>query len=111
MRRSVSIVVLAVGTVAVAGFYAARRGGRNASESQGRIVHPERRVIGTAVNATGTIRLRVGAEVRVGSQLSGIVKTLNVTVGSRVKAGDVIAEIDDRPIQARLADTEAQIDL
>jgi RND family efflux transporter MFP subunit len=49
--------------------------------------------------------------VRVGAQLSGIVKKLNVTVGSRVHAGDVIAEIDDAPIQARLAQAEAQVEL
>jgi macrolide-specific efflux system membrane fusion protein len=63
------------------------------------------------VNATGTVRLKVGSEVRVGSQLSGIVKKLNVTVGSRVHDGEVIAEIDDRIIQARLADANAQADL
>jgi RND family efflux transporter MFP subunit len=63
------------------------------------------------VNATGTIRLRVGSEVRVGSQLSGIVKTLNFTVGSHVSAGDLIAEIDDRPLQARLADVDAQVQM
>jgi macrolide-specific efflux system membrane fusion protein len=39
------------------------------------------------------------------------VKTLNVTVGSHVNAGDVIAEIDDRPLQARLADAEAQVEM
>jgi RND family efflux transporter MFP subunit len=49
--------------------------------------------------------------VRVGSQLSGIVKRLNVTVGSQVRAGDEIAEIDDAPIQARLAQAEAQAQL
>jgi macrolide-specific efflux system membrane fusion protein len=65
-----------------------------------RTVHPEWRMVGTTVNATGTVRLRVGSEVRVGSQLSGIVKKLNVTVGSHVRARDVIVEIDDAPIQA-----------
>ena len=76
-----------------------------------RIVHAERRRIGAVVNATGVVRLRVGSEVRVGSQLSGIVNKLNVTVGSHVEAADVIAEIDDRTIQARLADGEAQAEL
>jgi RND family efflux transporter MFP subunit len=65
-------------------------------------------MVGNTVNATGTVRLRVGSEVRVGSQLSGIVKKLNATVGSQVHAGDLIAEIDDAPIQARLAQAEAQ---
>ncbi len=76
-----------------------------------RIVEPERRMIGNTVNATGTVRLRVGSEVRVGSQLSGIVKKLNVTVGSHVSTGDVIAEIDDAPVQARLAQANAQAEL
>jgi HlyD family secretion protein len=57
------------------------------------------------------VRLRVGSEVRVGSQLSGIVKNLNVTVGSHVRAGEVIAEIDDATLQARLADADAQAEL
>src|SRR5215469_15184029 len=112
MHRSwVFVVVLVVGVVGAAGYYAARMVGRDPPETEGRIIHAEPRAIDSVVNATGTIRLRVGSEVRVGSQLSGIVKTLNVTVGSRVKAGDVIAEIDDRLIRARLADAEAQIEL
>ncbi len=65
-------------------------------------------MIVNTVNATGTVRLRVGSEVRVGSQLSGIVKKLNVTIGSHVNAGELIAKIDDAPIQARLAQAEAQ---
>jgi RND family efflux transporter MFP subunit len=68
-------------------------------------------MVGNTVNATGTVRLRVGSEVRVGSQLSGIVKKLDVTVGSHVRAGDEIAEIDDAPIQARVAQAEAQAQL
>ncbi|HYL99931.1 MAG TPA: biotin/lipoyl-binding protein [Blastocatellia bacterium] len=53
--------------------------------------------------------MKVGAEVRVGSQLSGIVKKLNVTVGSQIKKGDVIAEIDSTGLQARIEDAKAQI--
>lgn len=112
MRRIWFVVVaLAIGGVATTGFYAARQREHRPAQSNDRIIHAERRTIASTVNATGTIRLRVGSEVRVGSQLSGIVKKLNVTVGSRVRAGDVIAEIDDRPLQARLADAEAQAEL
>lgn len=111
MRAAWFIAALAIGGTGATGFYVARRGGSQRSEAEVRIVHAERRLIASTVNATGTIRLRVGAEVRVGSQLSGIVKELNVTVGSHVKAGDVIAEIDDRPIQARLAEAEAQVEM
>jgi macrolide-specific efflux system membrane fusion protein len=70
---------------------------------------PERRTISSAILATGIIRLQVGAEVRVGSQLSGIVEELNVTVGSKINAGDVIARIDSRGLQARLDQAQAQV--
>jgi macrolide-specific efflux system membrane fusion protein len=69
----------------------------------------ERRTIASTILATGVIRLRVGAEVRVGSQFSGIVEELNVTVGSKIKKGDVIARIDSRSLEARLAQAEAQV--
>ncbi len=69
----------------------------------------ERRTIASTVLATGVIRLRVGAEVRVGSQMSGIVNELNVTVGSKIEQGDVIARIDSRSLEARLAQAEAQV--
>lgn len=69
----------------------------------------ERRTIASTVLATGVIRLPVGAEVRVGSQLSGIVEELNVTVGSKIQQGDVIAKIDSRGLEAQLAQSRAQV--
>ncbi|NND54994.1 MAG: efflux RND transporter periplasmic adaptor subunit [Gammaproteobacteria bacterium] len=69
----------------------------------------ESRSITSTVLATGIIRLRVGAEVRVGSQLSGIVDQLNVVVGSKVEQGDVIARIDARGLQSRLNQANAQV--
>jgi len=63
------------------------------------------------VTATGTIRLRTGAEVRVGAQISGIVTKLNVTVGSHVEKNDVIAVIDSRGLNARLKQSQAQIEV
>lgn len=65
-------------------------------------VAPVIRNISANVNATGTVKLKTGAEVRVGAQLSGIVRRLNVTVGSHVHQGDVIAEIDSRPVMAKI---------
>jgi len=69
----------------------------------------ESRSVAATVLATGIIRLRVGAEVRVGSQLSGIVEELNVIVGSRIEEGEVIARIDSRSLEARLAQANAQV--
>jgi len=106
----VAISLVVVGSAAT-GVYIVRGRENQPSTANWRVVHPEQRKIHSLVNATGTVRLRVGSEVRVGSQLSGIVKRLHVTVGSHVRSGDVIAEIDDRTIQARLADANAQVAL
>lgn len=70
---------------------------------------PERRTMAATVLATGVVRLRVGGEVRVGAQLSGIVEKLNVEVGSKIRKGDVIAEIDSSGLRARLAQSQAQV--
>jgi macrolide-specific efflux system membrane fusion protein len=112
MRRSgVTILVSLLAGGAAAALYLVRSNGQKTAAAAPRIIHAERRTIGTTVNATGTVRLRVGSEVRVGAQLSGIVKKLNVTVGTSVRAGDLIAEIDDAPIRARLAQADAQVQL
>jgi macrolide-specific efflux system membrane fusion protein len=111
LRRTVIVALLIIAAVAIASFYGLSRASNKPAAEKEQIVHAEQRRIGATVNATGVVRLRVGSEVRVGSQLSGIVKKLNVTVGSHVESGDIIAEIDDRTIQARLADGEAQAEL
>ncbi len=106
-------VVIAVGALTAAGGAAywglGALDGGGSPEQALQFTSPERRTIASTVLATGVIRLRVGAEVRVGSQLSGIVETLNVTVGSRIRKGDVIAKIDSRGLEARLAQARAQV--
>jgi len=52
-----------------------------------------RRDIGSSVLATGIIKPMVGAEVRVGSRVSGLVKSLHANVGDYVKKGQIIAEL------------------
>lgn len=110
-RSGIAVLLALLGGGAATGFYFLRAGEAPRASAAAPGIHPEHRLIGNMVNATGTVRLRVGSEVRVGSQLSGIVKKLNVTVGSHVRAEDVIAEIDDAPILARLAQAEAQVRL
>ena len=70
---------------------------------------PVSRQLQASVTTTGTVRLKTGAAVRVGAQASGIVRRLNVTVGSVVHAGDVIAEIDPQPIDSRINEARAQV--
>jgi RND family efflux transporter MFP subunit len=102
-----AVVALLVAAGLLSRSLAARRGAGGAGAAP-RLVAAERRMIDTAVTATGVIRPRVGGEVRVGSQVSGIVKSLRVTEGSHIRRGDVIAVIDSRAVEARLAQARAQ---
>lgn len=110
-RSRIAVLVLLLAGGGAAGFYLLRGSITPLPSAAAQSVRPEQRKISNTVNASGTVRLRVGSEVRVGSQLSGIVKKLNVTIGSHVNAGELIAETDDAPIQARLAQAEAQAQL
>ena len=75
-----------------------------------------RRDIGSSVLATGIIKPMVGAEVKVGSRISGVVKRLHANIGDHVRAGQIIAELDDAELQTRFnqnlaALAKAQADL
>jgi RND family efflux transporter MFP subunit len=53
----------------------------------------------------------VGAEIEVGSRVSGIVRRIPVAVGDRVERGDLLALIDPTELQARLDQSNADLSL
>lgn len=59
------------------------------------------------VNATGTIDAVTTVEV--GSQVSGMISALYADFNSRVKKGQLIAQIDPAPFQARVLQVEADL--
>ncbi len=65
------------------------------------VVRVTRRDIGTAVKATGVIKPMTGAEVNVGSSVSGVVMRLFVQIGDHVTKGQTLAELDSREFVAR----------
>lgn len=69
-----------------------------------------RRDIGSTVLATGIVKPMVGAEVKVGSRISGVVKRLRANIGDYVKAGQVIAELEDSELQARVNQNLAAVE-
>jgi RND family efflux transporter MFP subunit len=87
--------------MAAIAFSARERSMRAASaDESSEIVRVTRRDIATVVKATGVIKPRVGAEVRVGSRISGVVKRLYVQIGDSVHRGQLLAELDDRDLTA-----------
>ncbi|TKS59957.1 MAG: hypothetical protein EWM72_01814 [Nitrospira sp.] len=59
----------------------------------------DRGTVVSIVSATGTINPVVS--VQVGTQVSGMIKSLHADFNSRVKAGDTVAVIDPEPFKAR----------
>jgi multidrug efflux pump subunit AcrA (membrane-fusion protein) len=70
-----------------------------------------RRDIGSAVQATGTIKAMVGAEVKVGSRITGKVERLYARIGDRVKKGDIIVQLEQEDLKSRVAKAKADLDL
>jgi multidrug efflux pump subunit AcrA (membrane-fusion protein) len=74
-------------------------------------VAAERRVFASTVAAIGAVKPQIGAEVRVGSRVSGRVRRLRANIGDQVRKGDVIAEIETADFDALIAQRRAEVEL
>jgi HlyD family secretion protein len=63
------------------------------------------------VSATGSVTAQTGAMVKIGSQITGRIKHLYADVGSQVKAGQVIAELDLPDLRAQVDQAQATLSL
>ncbi len=61
-----------------------------------------RRALSVGIEALGAVQPMVGAEVRVGAQVSGRVEELYANVGDVVETGELIARLDDAELRARV---------
>lgn len=112
MKRIVLGFVL-IGAIAIAAVVLARAA---TSREQERSTKPEqprvtRRAPEPVVSATGVVKPRIGAEVRVGSRISGVVRRLFVRIGDRVEKGRLLAELDSRELRARRDQANASLAL
>src|SRR5438874_2605536 len=71
-------------------------------------VDPARSPFARTVAGSGIVEART-ENISVGSALSGIVTTVHVKVGTEVKPGDKLFELDDRALKAELAFREAAL--
>jgi RND family efflux transporter MFP subunit len=76
--------------------------GNNKPETvQPEIKQVNKEIVNPSISATGIIKPKVGAEVKVGSRVSGVVKKLFVKNGDVVQKGDLLARLDDAELSAR----------
>jgi macrolide-specific efflux system membrane fusion protein len=69
----------------------------------------KKRDIASSVQATGVIRAKIGAEVKVGARISGKVEKLYANIGDVVKKGQVIARLEQEDLKAKV--NEANMNL
>lgn len=91
MGRRVAVLVAAV--LLVSAFVAVAGAGARAGDAG-------------SLRASGTVAAR---EVRVASELGGRIAAVHVRAGSRVRAGDVLVEMDRTPWEAQLAQAQAAL--
>lgn len=70
----------------------------------------------TTLSQTGVIKPQVGAMISIGARATGALEKVNVKVGDKVKAGQLVAKIDSRAIrqnikQSRDTLNKAKVDL
>jgi HlyD family secretion protein len=83
-------------------------GGRGKSEPKYQTVKVERGTLTQNVTASGF--LSAVTTVAVGSQVSGIIASLHADFNSKVNKGDLLAELDPTPFQARVAQNQANLE-
>lgn len=103
-----TVAAVAVAAAAALALVLGRRGDA-ATPARTETALAARRTLRSQVQATGLVRARTGAEVKVGARISGRVERLFANVGDRVKKGDPIARLDAQDLRARLARAEADL--
>lgn len=121
--RQILIIAIVLALPAVTWLTWTRLSGHGDRATDFQFATVQRGDIEDVVTATGTLQPR--EYVDVGAQVSGQLKKIHVVVGSQVKAGDLLAEIDPtvylsrvdaaraqlRNLRAQLKDREAQLTL
>jgi multidrug efflux pump subunit AcrA (membrane-fusion protein) len=82
-------------------------GGKNEKAPSLETVTVKRKNIGSSILATGSVKPVIGAEVKVGSRISGKVEHLYANIGNRVEKEQVIAEIEKNDLEAQVAQSKA----
>ena len=75
-----------------------------------RTVRVIKQTLSPAVTALGTVKPRVGAEVRLGARIPGKVENLRANIGDFVKKGQIIAELEKDELKGTVEKRKAELD-
>lgn len=109
-RLLINVALVALIVIVIGGLWAARRLRRPLVPGL-MTASAERMDLTQTVSATGSVTAQTGAMVKIGSQITGTIKRLFADVGSQMKAGEVIAELDVPDLEAQVRQAEATLSL
>lgn len=109
-REILAMAFLAMAWVS-AGTGCGRRQEPAAGDSAPETVKVARRQFASRVSAVGAVKPQVGAEVKVGSRISGRVVRLHANIKDQVRKGQVIAELEKADLEATVAQHRAEVQL
>jgi RND family efflux transporter MFP subunit len=102
--RNHLIALLMAALLAVAGALWWNRPSPNVADAAAAsTVEAAHREFSSSVRAIGTVKPKIGAEVRVGSRLSGRLERLPANIGDKVEAGQLLAELESADLSAIVA--------
>jgi len=104
-RWIIAAILLAVVVVIALIFW---RGSNSSSTVQYKTEEVKRGNLTVIVTATGT--LQPTNKVDVGSELSGIIKTVEADYNSKVKAGQILARLDTSKLEAQVTQSKAALE-
>jgi macrolide-specific efflux system membrane fusion protein len=110
MRSRILLSISGIAVV-VAAVVWMRTGGAGQAAGSGDIVTAETRTFKATIAALGAVKPQIGAEVKVGSRISGRVWRLRANIGDPVERGEIIAELETAELDALIAQRRAELKL
>ncbi len=105
------LVFLILGALVLGGgFYAYRKAFKAPSFQVLESARVERGSIRGVLVETGILKPQVGAVVKIGARITGTVVSMKVKIGDKVKAGQLIALIDDRELRRNIERQKAALE-
>lgn len=97
-------VALSIGLIASGGSFPGKPDYANAADAQEQPRSP------WAASATGRVEPKDG-EVRIGSQMSGLIVAVPVKTNDKVSAGDILVQLDDAELRSKLISAKAEAEV
>jgi macrolide-specific efflux system membrane fusion protein len=110
-KKKITLISSAIALVAIAGVAITTLGdSKEKGATALATATVEKRDMGSVVQATGIIKPKVGAEVKVGARITGKVERLYANIGDRVKSGQVLVQLEQDDLKARVDQAQASYD-